>query len=70
MIHTDEDDEFERIAHENQIKSGQPYFFDVYVSQSQRNFVIEEIAKEVEKFDAFGQDTISSFSIYIRGLKK
>jgi len=27
MIHTDEDDEFERIAHEAKIK-GQPYYFD------------------------------------------
>ena len=27
MIHTDEDDEFERIAHEAEIKRGQPYYF-------------------------------------------
>jgi hypothetical protein len=27
MIHTDEDDEFDRIAHEAKIK-GQPYYFD------------------------------------------
>ena len=27
MIHTDEDDEFERIAHEIEIKKGQPYHF-------------------------------------------
>jgi len=27
MIHTDEDDEFERIAHEAKIK-GQPYYFE------------------------------------------
>ena len=46
MIHTDEDDEFERIARENTMKSGQPYFFDgVYVSVSQRNQVLEEVAK-------------------------
>lgn len=52
MIHTDEDDEFERIARENAMKSGQPYFFDgVYVSVSQRNQVLEEAAKMCETFD-------------------
>ena len=28
MIHTEEDDEFERIAHEIEMKKGQPYYFD------------------------------------------
>jgi len=28
MIHTDEDDEFERIAHEAEMKKGQPYHFE------------------------------------------
>jgi hypothetical protein len=27
MIHTEEDDEFERIAHEIEMKKGQPYYF-------------------------------------------
>lgn len=35
-----------------------------------RNQVIEEVAKEIEKFTAFGQDTIDSLAIYIRGMKK
>lgn len=36
-----------------------------------RNAAIEEVARAVEKFrGAFGNDTISSFAIYIRGLKK
>ena len=35
-----------------------------------RNGVIEEVAKEIEKFTAFGQDTLDSFAIYIRGMKK
>jgi hypothetical protein len=49
MIHSDEDDEFERIEHEIKMK-GQPYHFDpVFVSVSQRNQVLEEIAK---MFDA------------------
>ena len=45
MIHTDEDDEFERIAHEAKIK-GQPYYFEehptdpdkVIFRKSQRDF--------------------------------
>jgi len=34
-----------------------------------RNGVIEEVAKEIEKMKGFGQDTISSFTIYIRNMK-
>jgi hypothetical protein len=68
MIHTDEDDEFERIERENAIK-GQPYHYDVYVSPSQRNQVLEEVAKE---FDAMknGGDTTAGFAIYVRSMKK
>ena len=35
-----------------------------------RNFAIEEVAQEIEKMKAFGQDTISSFAVYIRGMKR
>jgi hypothetical protein len=66
---TYEDDEFERIEHENQMK-GQPYHFDVFVSPSQRNQVLEEVAKEIEKMTVFGKDTISSFTIVIRSMKR
>jgi flagellar biosynthesis/type III secretory pathway protein FliH len=34
-----------------------------------RNNTIEEVAQHVEKMTGFGQDTISSFAIYIRGMK-
>ena len=68
MIHTDEDDEFSRIEHENEIKSGQPYVF-TYVSPSQRNTVLEEVAKEFDKMKAFG-DTAASFAVFVRGMKK
>jgi hypothetical protein len=69
MIHTDEDDEFERIAHEAEMKRGQPYHYEIFVSTSQRNQVLEEVAKE---FDAMknGGDTTASFAIYVRGMKK
>ena len=35
-----------------------------------RNDVIEEVAVAIERMKGFGQDTISSFGIYIRGMKK
>lgn len=69
MIHTEEDDEFDRIAHENAMKSGQPYHYDVFVSPSQRNTVLEEVAKEFEAMTAFG-DTAASFAVFVRNLKK
>ena len=69
QMKTDEDDEFDRIAHEAEMKSGQPYHWDVYVSPSQRNQVLEEVAKEIQKMTAFGQDTLDSFSVYIRSMK-
>jgi hypothetical protein len=65
MIHTDEDDEFDRIARENTMKAGQPYFFDgVYVSVSQRNQVLEEAAKLAEVWH------LPLFAEEIRGMKK
>lgn len=51
MIHSDEDDEFERIEHEIKMK-GQPYHFDpVFVSVSQRNQVLEECAKLADSWE-------------------
>jgi len=47
---------------------GQPYHFDVFVSQSQRNHVLEEVAKEFDKMP-FG-DTASSFAIFVRNMKR
>ena len=70
IMKTPEDDEFDRIEHENEMRTGQPYLYELFVSVSQRNQVLEEVAKEIEKMTAFGQDTISSFSVYIRNMKK
>ncbi len=69
MIHTDEDDEFERIAHEAEMKKGQPYHYDVFVSPSQRNTVLEEVAKEFDKMKVFG-DTAQSFATFVRMMKR
>jgi hypothetical protein len=46
---------------------GQPYHFDVFVSVSQRNHVLEEVAQKIEKMP-FG-DTTSSFATFIRNMK-
>ena len=46
---------------------GQPYYFDIYVSPSQRNEVLEEVAKEFDKMP-FG-DTAQSFATFVRGMK-
>lgn len=35
-----------------------------------RNGVIEEVAVEIERMKVFGNDTLSSFAIHIRGMKK
>ena len=47
---------------------GQPYHFDVFVSPSQRNSVLEEVAKEFDKMKN-GGDTTASFAIYVRSMK-
>jgi hypothetical protein len=67
MIQTAEDDEFDRIEHENAMKSGQPYHFDVYVSPSQRNQILEEVATKLAALP-FG-DTAASFACYVRDMK-
>ena len=34
-----------------------------------RSQVIEEVAQAILRMEGFGQDTLNSFAIYIRGLK-
>ena len=48
---------------------GQPYHYDVYVSPSQRNTILEEVAKEFEAMTVFG-DTAASFAVFVRNMKK
>jgi hypothetical protein len=35
-----------------------------------RNDILEQVAVEIEKMQGFGKDTLDSFGIYIRGMKK
>lgn len=46
---------------------GQPYHFDTYVSPSQRNQILEEVALEFDKMP-FG-DTAHSFAAFVRDMK-
>ena len=64
---TDEDDEFDRIQHEAEMKSGQPYHYDVYVSPSQRNQVLEEVANKLAVLP-YGM-TSAIFADFVRGMK-
>ena len=36
----------------------------------QRNDVLEEVAKEIEKMKAFEKDTMASFAVHIRNMKR
>jgi hypothetical protein len=70
MIRTEEDDEFARIEHENNLK-GQPYHFEIYVSPSQRNQVLEEVAKVFDALDkGIGFYDPHEPAEIIRGMKK
>ncbi len=40
-----------------------------YVMPVDRNEVIEEVAKEIEKMTVFGKDTLDSFTVFIRKMK-
>lgn len=47
--------------------NGQPYYYDTYVSPSQRNKVLDEVANKLDQLP-FG-DTAASYSAYVRSLK-
>ena len=77
---TPEDEEFERIERDQKrIMETQDALreelriaskaFDVTYENYKRNEAIEEVAKEIEKFKGFGEDTIASFTIHISNMK-
>lgn len=35
-----------------------------------RNDILEEVAVEIEKMKCFGKDTLDSFGIFIRGMRR
>ena len=78
---TPEDEEFERIEREQkriiEIQEAlreemrqASKAFDVAYESYKRNEVLDEVAQEIEKFKGFGEDTIASFTVYIRNMKR
>jgi hypothetical protein len=43
---------------------------DYNYERDMRNRTLEEVAKEIEKMTVFGKDTVDSFVVYIRGMKR
>lgn len=64
-----EDDALSKAFDEEYIKYREA-FPKHYILTVDRNGVLEEVAKEIEKMTAFGPDTIASFAVYIRGMKR
>ena len=68
---TDEDEAFEAIEkaqgwRKRQIANAMDDDIMCY-----RNDVLEEVARAIEKFKpAFGPDTVASFAIFVRGMKR
>jgi hypothetical protein len=54
----------------NRKRQIQEYKTQQEVYDELRNHILEEVAVEVEKMQGFGKDTLSSFGVFIRGLKK
>ena len=70
MILDPEDEAFNDIERQaKQRKEAVRAAFDEQYPVWKRNQVIEEEAQHIEKMQGFGQDTVNSFAIYIRGLK-
>ena len=70
----EEDEAFNQVEKQSNLgkqilkEMGQPYHFDIYVSPSQRNFVLEEVSREIDKMP-FG-DTAQSFAAFVRNMKR
>ena len=43
---------------------------DAIYERDMRNRTLEEVAKEIEKMTVFGKDTIDSFVVFIREMKR
>ena len=53
----------------NRKRQIQEYKTQQEVYDELRNHILEQVAVEVEKMQGFGKDTLSSFGIFIRGMK-
>ena len=71
---TEEDEAFEELSRRQGdwgLQGSRKHQIMRYAENNARNEVIEEVAKELDKFaGAFGRDTVQSFAAYVRGMKK
>ena len=71
---TEEDEAFEELAKRQGdwgLQGSRKHQIMRYAENNARNEVIEEVAKELDKFaGAFGRDTVQSFAAYVRNMKK
>jgi hypothetical protein len=65
-----EDEAFNEIERQAQQRKEAVKATMLVATNPYRDQVIEEVAQHIEKMTGFGHDTISSFAIYIRGMKK
>ena len=63
---TEDDDDIQDYVSSRQKALEKEYNYERNI----RNQTIEEVAKEIEKMAVFGQDTIASFAVYIRNMKR
>ena len=71
---TEEDEAFDELSRRQGdwgLQGSRKHQIMRYAENNARNEVIEEVAKELDKFaGAFGRDTVQSFAAYVRGMKK
>ena len=71
---TEEDEAFEELAKRQGdwgLQGSRKHQILRYAENNARNEVIEEVAKELDKFaGAFGRDTVQSFATFVRSMKK
>ena len=71
---TEEDEAFEELAKRQGdwgLQGSRKHQILRYAENNARNEVIEEVAKELDKFaGAFGRDTVQSFAAFVRGMKR
>ena len=71
---TEEDEAFDELAKRQGdwgLQGSRKHQIMRYAENNARNEVIEEVAKELDKFaGAFGRDTVQSFAAYVRGMKR
>ena len=71
---TEEDEAFEELSRRQGdwgLQGSRKHQIIRYAENNARNEVIEEVAREIDKFaGAFGRDTVQSFAAFVRGMKK